>query len=91
MRLQPDQDGSCRASLRNPKTGRTIAIGMDRAFTALVVYTGDAIASSPRRALAIEPMTCSTDAFNHPDWGLRVLSPGETYTGRYKVLPGSPA
>ena len=41
MRLQPDQDGSCRASLRNPKTGRTIAIGMDRAFTALVVNTGD--------------------------------------------------
>ena len=91
MRLQPDQDGSCRASLRNPKTGRTIAIGMDRAFTALVVNTGDAIASSPRRALAIEPMTCSTDAFNHPDWGLRVLSPGETYTGRYKVLPRSAA
>ncbi len=91
MRLQPDQDGSCRASLRNPKTGRTIAIGMDRAFTVLVVYMGDAIASSPRRALAIEPMTCSTDAFNHPDWGLRVLSPGETYTGRYKVLPRSAA
>ena len=41
MRLQPDQDGSCRTSLRNPKTGRTIAIGMDRAFTALVVNTGD--------------------------------------------------
>jgi aldose 1-epimerase len=91
IRLQPDQDGRYRASLRNPQTGRTITIEMDNTFTALVIYTGDAIANSPRRALAIEPMTCATDAFNHADWGLQVLPPGETYTGCYKVLPGSPA
>jgi len=58
---------------------------MDRSFSAVVVYTGDAIAEVPRRAFAIEPMTCATDAFNHPEWGLKRLAPGETCTGRYLI------
>ena len=72
-------------SLRHPDSGRTIDVVMDGAFSAVVVYTGDAIAGAPRRALAIEPMTCATDAFNHPDWGLKRLLPGETFTGSYTV------
>jgi aldose 1-epimerase len=58
---------------------------MDRAFSALVVYTGDAIPNHARRAIAIEPMTCASDAFNHPEWGLKRLEPGETFKGRYVV------
>jgi len=52
---------------------------------------GDAIADAPRRALAIEPMTCATDAFNHPEWGLTRLLPDDTFAGRYRVVarPGS--
>jgi len=49
------------------------------------VYTGDAIADAPRAALAIEPMTCASDAFNHPDWGLKRLVPGETFSGSYRI------
>ena len=41
---------------------------MDGAFPRLSSIHGDAIADAPRRALAIEPMTCATDAFNHPEW-----------------------
>ena len=33
---------------------------------------------APRASIAIEPMTCASDAFNHPDWGLKRLAPGET-------------
>jgi aldose 1-epimerase len=58
---------------------------MDRSFDAIVVYTGDAIAEAPRRALAIEPMTCASDAFNYPEWGLKRLIPGATFSGRYGV------
>ena len=58
---------------------------MDRSFSPVVVYTGDAIIDCPRRALAIEPMTCATDAFNHPEWGLKRLLPDETFSGRYIV------
>ena len=85
MELERDSDGVSTASLRNPRNGTTIDVVMDRSFSALVVYTGDAIADAPRRALAIEPMTCASDAFNHPDWGLERLAPGETFTGRFAV------
>ncbi len=85
LELERDAAGMATASLRYQERGRAIDVVMDRAFSALVVYTGDAIAEAPRRALAIEPMTCATDAFNHPDWGLKRLQPGETFTGSYRV------
>jgi len=73
------------ASLRHPTSGRAIDIAMDHAFSAVVVYTGDAITDAPRAALAIEPMTCASDAFNHPDWGLKRLVPEETFSAGYTV------
>jgi len=85
VQLARDADGICTASLRHPANGRTIDVEMDAAFTAIVVYTGDAIAEAPRRALAIEPMTGASDAFNHPEWGLRALTPDESFTGRYTI------
>ena len=85
VQLERNRDGACIASLRNPRTGRTIDVVMDRSFDAIVVYTGDAIAEAPRRALAIEPMTCASDAFNYPEWGLKRLMPGATFSGRYGI------
>lgn len=83
--LERDEEGMATASLRHVERDRTIDIVMDRSFSAVVVYTGDAIADAPRRALAIEPMTCATDALNHPEWGLKRLLPDESFTGRYVV------
>lgn len=85
VELERDADGTATASVRHVENGRTIDIAMDRSFSAVVLYSGDAIADAPRRALAVEPMTCATDAFNHPDWGLKRLLPNETFTGRYRV------
>ncbi len=85
VELERDAAGMATASLRHGENGRVIDVVMDAGFSAIVVYTGDAIANAPRRALAIEPMTCATDAFNHPEWGLKRLLPGETFTGRYTV------
>jgi aldose 1-epimerase len=85
--LERDEEGMATASLRQMQSGRVIDIVMDRSFSAVVVYTGDAIADAPRRALAIEPMTCATDALNHPEWGLKRLSPHESFTGRYVIRP----
>ncbi len=87
VQLERDAEGMATASLRHVGSGRTIDIVMDRSFSAVVVYTGDAIADAPRRALAIEPMTCATDALNHPEWGLKRLLPGETFAGCYLVRP----
>lgn len=85
LNLIRDADGWCTASLRHPETGATIDVTMDSAFTAIVVYTGDAIPDAARQALAIEPMTCASDAFNHPDWGLIRLPAHETCSGRYII------
>jgi aldose 1-epimerase len=85
VQLERDGQGMATASLRHTASGRAIDITMDHAFSALVVYTGDAIVDAPRAALAIEPMTCASDAFNHPDWGLKRLVPGETFSGTYRI------
>jgi aldose 1-epimerase len=85
IQLERDADGSATASLRHAGSGRTIEVTMDRSFAAIVVYSGDAIPDVPRRALAIEPMTCATDAFNHPEWGLRTLATGRSFSGRYAI------
>lgn len=85
VNLERDAEGSATASLRHLPSNRTITITMDSAFSAVVVYTGDAIADAPRIALAIEPMTCASDAFNHPEWGLKRLAPGETFSGCWSV------
>ncbi|HEX5544035.1 MAG TPA: hypothetical protein VFX10_00995 [Nitrospira sp.] len=85
VQLERDAQGTATASLRHTAGDRAIDVTMDRTFSAVVVYTGDAIAEAPRAALAIEPMTCASDAFNHPDWGLKRLIPGETFSGRYNV------
>ena len=83
--LERDEEGMATASLRHVGTRRTIDIVMDTSFSAVVLYTGDAMADTPRRALAIEPMTCATDALNHPEWGLKRLLPDERFTGRYLI------
>lgn len=85
VQLERDTQGLATASLQHTESGRAIDITMDSAFSALVVYTGDAITDAPRAAVAIEPMTCASDAFNHPEWGLRRLLPAETFSGRYHV------
>ncbi|MCC6140861.1 MAG: hypothetical protein IT389_09645 [Nitrospira sp.] len=85
VQLDRDAEGMATASLRHAASGRVIEVAMDRSFSAIVAYTGDAIADAPRRAFAIEPMTCASDAFNHPEWGLKRLAPGERFSGRYAI------
>ena len=85
VNLERDTEGVAMAALRHVPSNRTITMTMDAAFSSVVVYTGDAIAEAPRVALAIEPMTCASDAFNHPEWGLKRLAPDETFSGCWGV------
>ncbi len=85
VNLERDTEGTAMAALRHIPSNRTITMTMDAAFSSVVVYTGDAIADAPRVALAIEPMTCASDAFNHPEWGLKRLAPDETFSGCWGV------
>lgn len=77
--LKPDADGFTRVHVDD------IVVWMDRNFRYLVLYTGDALGPDARKALAVEPMTCATDAFNRPEWGLTMLEPGDAFIGTWGV------
>ena len=82
----PDGDGLCRIHLAAPDKTASLTVCMDSAFRSVVLYSGDPLPDSHRRrALAIEPMTCASDAFNHPEWGLITLPPGKVLTGCWQV------
>lgn len=83
--LKADADGFVRVRFGD------VDLWMDGGFGYLVLYTGEALGPDARRALAVEPMTCATDAFNRPEWGLRVLQPGETVQGIWGIAPAPDA
>lgn len=86
LQPQPDPDGHTRIRLSDPFSGKALTVWLDPSFQYVVLYSGDPLPESHRRrALAIEPMTCGSDAFNHPEWGLAALKPGETLSGTWGV------
>ena len=84
--LQPQRDPDGLLRIRLSAGNKAVAVWMDAAFDYVVLYSGDPLPPDhSRHALAIEPMTCGADAFNHSEWGLTTLVPGETLTGSWGV------
>jgi aldose 1-epimerase len=84
--LKPDPDQMTRVKLRNPQNGFEVTLTMDPVFKYFVVYTGDSIgAPLARKAIGLEPMTCATDAFNRPSWGLQSLAPRAKFQGQFTI------
>lgn len=87
---QRGPDGAAVIGLRDPGSGRTVSIALSEAFSYVVLYSGDPLPPDRRRrALAIEPMTCGSDAFNHPEWGVSSLAPGASLSGHWQVDVGA--
>jgi aldose 1-epimerase len=83
-----DADGQLCIRMVNPASGNALTVWMDPAFDYVVLYSGDPLPDAHRRrSLAIEPMTCGSDAFNYPEWGLVVLAPGQIFQGAWGVTP----
>lgn len=83
---QRDPDGMVRIRLAAPDSAQELTVWMDQAFDYVVLYSGDPLPEAHRRrSLAIEPMTCASDGFNHPEWGLVTLEPGQSFTGSWGV------
>ncbi len=81
-----DADGKLRVRLSDSAAQTALTVWMDASFDYVVLYSGDPLPDDHRRkSLAIEPMTCGADAFNHAEWGLVTLVPGETLTGSWGV------
>ena len=68
---------------------RAFTVWMDESFDYCVVYTGDALPPGvARSSIAIEPMSCGSDALNHPDWGLHRLNVGSRLATQWGVTFG---
>lgn len=81
-----DTDGLLRLRLANANNQQAVTIWLDETFNYVVLYSGDPLPETHRRrALAIEPMTCGSDAFNYPEWGLEALPPGQSFSGSWGV------
>jgi aldose 1-epimerase len=61
--LERDAQGYAEAALRDPATGRGVALWVDRHHPWLMVFSADDGWDPPRQALAVEPMTAPPDAF----------------------------
>ena len=84
--LAPQRDALGRANVVLTGNGKAVTVWMDESFDYVVLYTGENMPLEyQRRSLAIEPMTCGSDAFNHSEWGLRRLEPGMRFVGSWGV------
>jgi aldose 1-epimerase len=74
--------GVVETELFNDEMDATIRVWQDSRYGYLVIFTppGD-----NRNCVAIEPMTCNTNAFNNRQ-GLTILEPGDTFEGEYGVI-----
>jgi len=68
--------------LTNPD-GEGVVLWVDAHHTWLQLYTGDDT-STPRRSVAVEPMTAPPDAFNSGD-DLVALEPGQTFSASWGI------
>jgi aldose 1-epimerase len=82
-----DENGNVAITLRTSDAYKSLSVILGPEFNYVVLYSGDVLPESHRRkALAIEPMTCGSDAFNHPNWGLVTVKPGETLSGKWSLV-----
>ena len=87
--LDRDEYGVATVVVRDPASGDGVALWMDDRHRWIQVYTAEKDAT-PRRALAVEPMTSPPDAFRS---GTRPGGPRARRYGRRRVLrpPGASA
>ncbi|HLO35597.1 MAG TPA: hypothetical protein VK194_05925, partial [Candidatus Deferrimicrobium sp.] len=71
--LERDRRGLVEVQLRDPASGRALALWADAAHRWLQVFTADTV-TPQRGALAVEPMTAPPDAFRSGE-DLVVLAP----------------
>jgi aldose 1-epimerase len=81
-----DSDGNIVINLRSSDAYTSVRVILGPDINYVVLYSGDPLPESHRRkSLAIEPMSGGSDAFNHPQWGLSVIKPGESAHGHWAV------
>ncbi len=78
--LDRGEDGRARVTI-----GET-TLWADEAYPYLMVFTGDGLPDVERRSLAVEPMTCTPNAFVSGQ-GLVLLEPGDSHAAAWGITP----
>lgn len=90
--IGPTRLDHCFTDLDRGEDGRArVAIGettlwADEAYPYLMVFTGDGLPDVERRSLAVEPMTCTPNAFVSGQ-GLVLLEPGDSHAAAWGITP----
>jgi aldose 1-epimerase len=84
--LVRDADGLARVALSGLRPGEAVELWVDESYGYLQLFTGDQLPDVDRRSLAVEPMTCSGNAFRTGE-GLIRLEPGASVTSTWGISP----
>jgi aldose 1-epimerase len=88
--LERDADGLSRVTLRDSDREAKVSLWVDPSYPYLMLFSGDPLPNVHRRSLAVEPMTCSPNAFRTGDALIR-LEPGASFTGTWGIARESAA
>jgi aldose 1-epimerase len=83
--LARGEDGLARVQLSDGGGRHGVTLWVDDGYPYLMVFTGD-LPDVARRGLAVEPMTCSPNAFRSGE-ALVTLEPGDSHTAAWGVSP----
>src|SRR5207247_4400461 len=61
--LERDEDGLARVALAGPGRGAALTLWVDETYGYLMIFSGDALPEVDRSSLAVEPITCTPNAF----------------------------
>ncbi|HEU5037179.1 MAG TPA: aldose 1-epimerase family protein [Nocardioides sp.] len=82
--LVRDASGVATTVLRDPASGRGVALWVDATHRWLQVFSADDVPGTARRSLAVEPMTAQADAFRSGE-DLVVLEPGDELAASWGI------
>ena len=84
--LERGADGLARVELAGSRASRRLTLWVDEAYPYLQIFTGDPLPDVARRSLAVEPMTCPSNAFRTGESVVR-LEPGDSFRGVWGINP----
>ena len=81
--LERDDDGRARVRLLNTE-GHGVTLWADESYRYVMLFTGDSLPDVDRRSLAVEPMTCSPNAFQTGE-DVIVVEPGSSVSSTWGI------
>jgi aldose 1-epimerase len=86
--LRRDATGMASVEVSDRRSGTSVKVRMDAAWTHVMIFTGDTLGARARQGLAVEPMSGPANSMRTGE-GLIVIDPGERWEGGWAITPSS--